>query len=94
MNDAFRPYVTAGVVLVGAGIICMGAGRAPVLATHARDVQLTVGEEQITLDLVRHGETVGSNSRRSSAATRRRSGTRFRPVSKASTRRCSSSPKR
>jgi broad specificity phosphatase PhoE len=62
MNVTFRPYVTAGVALVGAGVICMCPGRAPVLATHARDVQLIVGEEQITLDLVRHGETVGSNS--------------------------------
>jgi hypothetical protein len=57
MNVAFRPCVTLCVTLVGASVIAV----TPVTAS-LPGVQLTAGEEQITLDLVRHGETVGSNS--------------------------------
>jgi broad specificity phosphatase PhoE len=62
MNVAFRPCVITSVALVGASVICMAPGRASVPAVDVPDVRLIADEEPITLDLVRHGETVGSNS--------------------------------
>jgi hypothetical protein len=59
MNVASRNYVTAGVALLGASLIGVVPVTTPLPDVHVPDVLLSAGEEQITLDLVRHGETVG-----------------------------------
>jgi hypothetical protein len=59
MNVASRSYVTAGVALIGASIIAVPPVTVPLSNALVFDVALIAGEEQITLDLVRHGETVG-----------------------------------
>lgn len=53
---ANRPWITAGVVLVGAGVIAVTPVTAPLPDFQALGVQLTAGE--LTLDLVRHGQSV------------------------------------
>jgi hypothetical protein len=58
MNFAFRAYVTGGTALVGAGIIAASPVTASPPDVHLPDIALTADEE-ITLDLVRHGETQG-----------------------------------
>jgi Histidine phosphatase superfamily (branch 1) len=55
-------YVTAGVVLAGASLMAIAPVTAPLPYGHVANVQLAADEESITLDLVRHGETVGSPS--------------------------------
>jgi hypothetical protein len=62
MNSALRRYVITGVALVGASVIAVTPATAPLPDLHVPDVQLTADEETITLDLVRHGETVGPQS--------------------------------
>jgi hypothetical protein len=62
MNFTRRPAVITGVALVGAGVIAVTPVTAPVTDIHVHGVQLTADEEQITLDIVRHGQTEGSNS--------------------------------
>jgi broad specificity phosphatase PhoE len=58
MGFTFRPYVTASVALVGASIIAVTPVRAAVPGVHVADVQLTAGDGQITLDLVRHADNL------------------------------------
>ncbi|MEO8814680.1 MAG: histidine phosphatase family protein [Mycobacterium sp.] len=53
---ANRPWITAGVVLVGAGVIAVTPVAAPLPDFQALGVQLTAGK--LTLDLVRHGQSV------------------------------------
>lgn len=53
-----RSGITAGVALVGGGVIAPIT--APLPDVSAADVQLTAGEEQITLDLVRSAENARS----------------------------------
>jgi Histidine phosphatase superfamily (branch 1) len=62
MNSALRRYVITGVALVGASVIAVTPATAPLPDFHVPDVQLTADEETITLDIVRHGETVGPQS--------------------------------
>jgi len=50
-----RSYVTAAVVLVGAGVIAVTPTRAPVV--RMTDIQLTAGDAtDIVIDIVRHGQ--------------------------------------
>jgi hypothetical protein len=62
MQLATHPWITAGVGLTGAAVIAVTPVAAPPLDLQERAVQLLTDEESITLDLVRHGETVGSPS--------------------------------
>lgn len=53
-----RPWITAGVALASAGIVTITPiTAAPFAAVHVSDIQLTGDAEDITLDLVRHGES-------------------------------------
>ena len=62
MNSALRLYVTTGVALVGASVIAVTPVTAPLPDVHVPDIQLTADEESVTLDLVRHGQTLGPQS--------------------------------
>ncbi|MGH3970795.1 MAG: histidine phosphatase family protein [Mycobacterium sp.] len=55
-GKAYR-YGTAGVALVGAGIIAVTPATSPLPDVHVSDIQLTAGEEDIVIDFVRHGDT-------------------------------------
>ncbi len=52
--------VAAGVALAGAGVIAVTPATTPLSDAHVRDIQLTAGEEDIVIDLVRHGKTVST----------------------------------
>ncbi|MGH3561752.1 MAG: histidine phosphatase family protein, partial [Mycobacterium sp.] len=54
---ATRPWITASVALAGAGVIAATPVTVPLPEIHVVDIQLTAGEEEITLDLVRHGQS-------------------------------------
>jgi hypothetical protein len=62
MNSAFRPCVTAGAALVGAGVIAVTPVTAPLPDVHVPGIQLTAGETDATdatnivIDIVRHGQ--------------------------------------
>jgi hypothetical protein len=58
MNLIFRPYVSASAALVGASVIVVAPVTVPLPDVHAPDVALTAGQEDITLDLVRHGDNL------------------------------------
>jgi hypothetical protein len=58
MNSAIRAYVTAGVALVGTGVIAVTPITAPLPDVHVPDIQLTAGDEDIVIDIVRHGQRV------------------------------------
>ncbi len=51
-------WITAGVALVGVGAIAVAPTSVPPPDIHLVDIQLTVGATDITLDLVRHGQSV------------------------------------
>ncbi|MDD7813775.1 phosphoglycerate mutase family protein [Mycobacterium sp. CSUR Q5927] len=51
-----RSWITTGITLIGAGLVAVTPGLPPA-AAHILDIQLAAGDEQITLDLVRHGES-------------------------------------
>lgn len=61
MAFTLRSYVTAGVAICGASLIAVTPVAAPLPHVQVPDIQLAAGEESITLDLVRHGETTGPN---------------------------------
>jgi hypothetical protein len=50
-----RPYVSAGAVIAAASLTAVTPVAPPPLESKERAVQLLTGEEDITLDLVRHG---------------------------------------
>jgi hypothetical protein len=52
--------VAAGVVLAGAGIIAVTPATRHLSDAQPRDIALAAGEEDIVLDLVRHGKTVST----------------------------------
>ncbi|MGH3967904.1 MAG: histidine phosphatase family protein [Mycobacterium sp.] len=56
MPLATRPWITAGVVLVGASVIAATPVTAPAPGVRVLDSQLTADEDMI-LDLVRHGQS-------------------------------------
>jgi hypothetical protein len=59
MNSALRPHVTAGVGLIGAGIVAVTPITAPLTVAHAPEIQLTADGEDaqdIVIDIVRHGQ--------------------------------------
>ncbi|MGH3969786.1 MAG: histidine phosphatase family protein [Mycobacterium sp.] len=57
MQLRYRPYVTAGVALVGAGLIAVIAAPGP--DVEVRDVALTAGDApDIVIDIVRHGQMI------------------------------------
>jgi phosphohistidine phosphatase SixA len=59
---ATRPWVTVGVALAGAGVITLTPITAPLPDVHVPDIQLTAGEEEMVLDLVRHGQSTDNAS--------------------------------
>jgi hypothetical protein len=61
-----RPYryVTAGVALVGASVVAFTPTTEPLADVHMPDVQLTAGDEDITIDFVRHAEDAPPGSER------------------------------
>jgi hypothetical protein len=61
-HRAARLWITAGVALAGTSLVSVASVTPPVSDGDVCGIALTAGEEEITLDLVRHGETVGSNS--------------------------------
>jgi hypothetical protein len=58
MHVWHRWYFTAGVALVGAGVIAVSPVTAPLTGAHAQDIQLTAGDEptDVVIDILRHGE--------------------------------------
>lgn len=52
-----RPWITAGVALMGASVIAVTPTTVPLRDVHVLDIQLTTGAEQMVLDLVRHGQS-------------------------------------
>ncbi|MGB3335258.1 MAG: histidine phosphatase family protein [Mycobacterium sp.] len=52
-----RTWITAGITLVGLGVATVTAVVPPPAAALVVDIQLTADAEQITLDLVRHGQS-------------------------------------
>lgn len=53
-----RPWIVTGIALTGAGIVTVPpVAAAPPAAAHVIDIQLTGDAEDITLDLVRHGQS-------------------------------------
>lgn len=53
-----RPWITAGVALVAAGAITVTPVAVKLPETHLVDIQLVAGEADITIDFVRHGQSV------------------------------------
>lgn len=54
---AIRPPLTVGVVLAASGAIAITPVTVPLPDVHRPAIQLTAGAEDITLDLVRHGQS-------------------------------------
>jgi hypothetical protein len=61
MQVGHRWSVTAGVALVGAGVLAVTPTTAPLPGVHRPDIQLTAGDEaqDIVIDIVRHGQREG-----------------------------------
>lgn len=55
---ATQSWITAGVALLSASVIVVTPVAASLPDVHMRDIQLTAGGEDITLNFVRHGESV------------------------------------
>jgi hypothetical protein len=56
-HRSLYPRVATGVAVIGAGVIAVTPVAAPRGDTHTPDIQLAAGDEQMVLDLVRHGES-------------------------------------
>lgn len=55
----YRPYVTAGVALIGAGVIAVTPMAAATPVVDAPDIQLTAGDApDIVIDVVRHAQMI------------------------------------
>jgi hypothetical protein len=59
MNATLRASVTAGVALVGAGVLAVSPATTPLTDAGMPGIQLAAGDEEITLDFVRHGACCG-----------------------------------
>jgi hypothetical protein len=56
MQVRHRPYTTAGVGLVGASIIAVTPMTVPVPGIHVPDIQLATSDQDIVIEIVRHGQ--------------------------------------
>ncbi|HUB57165.1 MAG TPA: histidine phosphatase family protein, partial [Mycobacterium sp.] len=59
MQLRHRPYVIAGVALIGAGAIAVTPVAPPVPKVHVADILLTSGDAtDIVIDVIRHGQMI------------------------------------
>ncbi|HEY1842681.1 MAG TPA: histidine phosphatase family protein [Mycobacterium sp.] len=59
MRLRYRPYITAGIAVVGAGVIAVTPTTAPLPHVYVSDIQLTSGDAtDVIIDVVRHAQMI------------------------------------